>query len=270
MTGTELDRAVGGAAPLIDRLTRFGFAMKGIVTVLIGALALRYALGWGGGVTGPSGALQALLREPLGKVILGVLVVGLAAYALWMFIEAILDPERKGIGPQGLAERVAFLVTGVGYILLARAAFNLLFARRVTGGMTLEDLAAAVLSPHIGRLGVGLVGAAVMIAGLLQLRLGVTGGFRSTLRPVRSAGWQAAILITGIFGYITLGVLSLMVGYSLVQVAVQYEPSEAGGWDEALWLLVGLAEGRWLLGLAAIGLICYGFYFVLLMRFRKL
>jgi hypothetical protein len=79
-----------------------------------------------------------------------------------------------------------------------------------------------------------------------------------------------SILSTGILGYITLGVLSLMVGYSLVQVAVHYEPSEAGGWEEELWLLVGLVEGRWLLGLVAIGLICYGFYFVLLMRFREL
>jgi hypothetical protein len=270
VTGSDLDRAVGGAAHLIDRFARFGFAIKGIVTVLIGALALRYALGWGGGVTGPGGALEALLREPLGGLILGVLAVGLVAYALWMFVEAILDPEQKGTGVQGLAERIAFLVTGVGYTLLARAAFNLLSARSVTGGMTLEDLAAAVLTPHIGRWAVGLVGAAVMIAGALQLRLGITAGFRSTLRPVRSTAWRAAILISGIFGYITLGVLSLMVGYSLFQVAVRYEPSEAGGWDEALWLLVGLVEGRWLLGLVATGLICYGFFFVLLMRYRKL
>jgi hypothetical protein len=109
-----------------------------------------------------------------------------------------------------------------------------------------------------------------MIAGLLQLRLGLTAGFRSTLGPVRNTAWRVAIFTTGILGYVTLGVLSLMVGYSLVQVAVHYQPSEAGGWDEALWLLVGLVEGRWLLGIMSTGLICYGFYFVLLRRFRRL
>jgi hypothetical protein len=270
VTGSELDRAVGGAAPLIDRFARFGFAIKGIVTIQIGALALRYALGWGGGVTGPGGALEALLRERLGGLILAVLAVGLAAYALWMFVAALVDPEEKGTSLQGIAERIAFLVTGIGYALLARAAFYLLVARNATGQTSLEDLAAAVLTPIIGRWAVGLVGAAVMIAGALQLRLGVTAGFRFTLRPVGSMAWQAAIFSSGILGYITLGVLSLMVGYSLVQVAVQYAPSEAGGWEEALWLLVGLAEGRWLLGIVATGLICYGFYFVLLMRFRRL
>jgi hypothetical protein len=71
-------------------------------------------------------------------------------------------------------------------------------------------------------------------------------------------------------GYVTLGCLSLIVGYSLVQVAVDYDPSQAGGWDEALWLLSGLGRGRWLLGVAAAGLSLYGLYFVLLVRYRRL
>jgi hypothetical protein len=76
--------------------------------------------------------------------------------------------------------------------------------------------------------------------------------------------------VSGCLGYATLGVLSLMVGYSLVQVAVEYDPSEAGGWDQALWLLAGLGEGRWLLAVAAVGLMLYGLYFMLLVRYRKL
>jgi hypothetical protein len=106
LTSTELDRAAGDAAPFIDRFARFGFAAKGIVTILIGALALRYALGRGGGITGPQGAIEAILPEPFGEVILGVLVAGLFGYTLWMFVEAVMDPERKGTGfkvwPSGL------------------------------------------------------------------------------------------------------------------------------------------------------------------------
>lgn len=61
-----------------------------------------------------------------------------------------------------------------------------------------------------------------------------------------------------------------LIGYSLVQVAVRYDPSGAGGWDEALTLLAGSEQGRWLLGIVSAGLILYGFYFVLLMRCRAL
>jgi hypothetical protein len=270
VTDGELDHAAGSAAPLIDRFARFGFAAKGIVTILIGALALRYALGRGGAVTGPEGAIKALLDEPFGGSILAVLAAGLAGYALWMFVETFLDPERKGAGFQGLAERVAFFVTGIVHLLLSWAALELLLGRGSEGGPGLNDLAASVLTPRVGRWLVGLIGAIVMIAGLLQLRLGLTAGFRHVLRPAMSVVERAVTIVSGCLGYLMLGVLSLLVGYSLVQVAIQYDPARAGGWNEALWLIAGLVEGRWLLGVASVGLILYGFYFVLLMRYRAL
>ncbi len=270
IAGTQLERATGDFAPVIDRFARFGFAVKGIVTILIGALSLRYALGWGGSVEGPHGAIEALLAEPFGELILAVLAAGLAAYALWMFVEAVVDPEKKGTGVRGIAERGAFFVTGIGYALLARATLSLLLANELSSDMGLEDLAASVLTPVMGRMAVGLAGTMVMVAGLLQLRLGLSAGFRHILRPALPKVWHVAIVATGAFGYATLGLLSLMVGYSLIQVAIRYTPSEAGGWDEALWLLAGLVEGYWLLAVASAGLICYGLYFVLLMRYRSL
>lgn len=269
MTGSELERPTREVAPVIDRFARFGFAVKGIVTILIGALALRYALGWGGGVTGPQGAIQALVNQPFGQIILGVLTAGLSGYALWMFVEAFMDPERKGTGFQGLAERAAFLITGIAYGLLAFATVNLLLGRH-GGGPDLDDLAAGVLTPHLGRWFVGLAGAIVMTAGVLQLRLGITAGFRHILQPGLSALERLLTSAAGSIGYLTLGILSLMVGYSLIQVAVHYDPSEAGGWDEALWLLGSLVQGRWLLGMFSAGLIFYGLYSVLLMRYRTL
>jgi hypothetical protein len=269
VTDPQLERVAGGAAPVIDRLTRFGFAAKGVVTVLVGALALRYALGVGGRITGKQGAIQSVPGQPFGRIILAVLAVGLAGYALWMFVAAIVDPERRGTGLRGL-ERIAFFVTGVGYALLAYAAVNLLFMRNAGAGMDLNDLAATVLTPRAGRWFVGLVGAIVMTAGVLQLRLGVTGRFRRSLRAGLSKLERAVTTVSGSLGYVTLGILSLIVGYSLVRVAVDYDPSEAGGWDDALRLLSGLTEGRWLLGAAAVGLILYGLYFVLLVRYREL
>jgi uncharacterized protein DUF1206 len=260
----------GGAAPLIGRLTRFGFGAKGIVTVLVGVLALRYALGAGGSITGQQGAIESVLDQPFGRAMLAVLAAGLAGYAVWMFVAAVVDPERKGAGFPGLAERAGFFITGIGYALLAFAAVNLFLGRDGGSDMGLDDLAATVLTPHAGRFLVGLAGGIVMTAGALQLRLGITGRFRDSLRAGLSRLERIVTAVSGSLGYVTLGYLSLIVGYSLVQVAVDYDPSEAGGWDEALWLLSGLGQGRWLLGTAAVGLILYGLYFVLLVRYRKL
>ncbi len=77
-------------------------------------------------------------------------------------------------------------------------------------------------------------------------------------------------MVTGSAGYVALGVMSLLVGSSILRVAIEYDPSEAGGWDEALSYLSGLGQGRWALIAASIGLILYGSYFMLLVRYRRL
>lgn len=269
MTEAGLERVAGEAAPVIGRVTRLGFAAKGLLTMLVGVLALRHALGRGGALTGPGGAIRALRDEPFGRVALIVLAAGLSGYALWMFVAAFVDPERKGTGFSGIAERVGFFVTGIGYAALAYGALNLLLGNGPSGS-SLDELAATVLTPVIGQWLVGLAGAIVMVAGVLQIRLGITAGFRDSLRPDLPRPVRVITIVSGRFGYMALGVLSLLVGASLVRVALEYDPSEAGGWDEALGFLSSLGEGPWALGAAAAGLILYGLFFVLLARVRTL
>jgi Domain of Unknown Function (DUF1206) len=270
MSQPELDHAAGPAAPVIRVLTRLGFAAKGLVTILVGTLALRYALRKGGGITDQEGAVEWVLHHALGRWMLGVLAVGLAGYAVWMFVAAVLDPERKGRGFQGIAERLGFLTTGIGYVVLAYTAFALLLGRHDAGGYSVKQIVAMVLTPHLGRAAVGLAGLIVMVAGVFQLRLGITGGFRDLLEPGLSRLELMAVDLSGRLGYLALSLLSLMVGWSLVQVAVQYDPSQVDGWRDALWLLAGMGSGRVLLAAAATGLICYGLFFVLQVRYRKL
>jgi hypothetical protein len=270
MTHPDLQRATGPAAPALDVVTRIGFGAKGIVTILVGVLALRFALRRGGEITGQEGAVELVLGEPFGRVTLASLAAGLAAYALWMFVAAFVDPERKGESFQGIAERLGFFATGTGYTLLALTAFNLLLGRKGGGGLDLQHVIATVLTPHVGRVLVGLAGLIVMTAGVLQLRLGITGRFRKLLRSGMSSLERLAARVSGTVGYVTLGILSLIVGWSLVEVAVEYDPSGASGWSEALSLLLGIGQGRWLLAAAALGLICYGLYFILQVRYRRL
>jgi hypothetical protein len=269
VSSAGLERVAGGAAPVLDRVTRIGFGVKGMLTILVGVLALRHALGRGGELTGQEGAIRTLRDQPFGRVAMVVLAGGLAAYALWMFVAAFIDPERKGTGFAGIAERIGFFVTGIGYALLAFAALRLLTGDGGSGA-GLDDLAASVLTPIVGRWLVGLVGATVMTAGILQLRLGVTAGFRANLRRDLSPLWSGVTVGSGRVGYMALGVLSLLVGVSLVRVALEYDPSEAAGWDEALGMLSTFGEGTWALLAAAVGLMLYGIYFVLLMRTKAL
>jgi hypothetical protein len=270
MPHPELDHAAGRAAPVIRVLTRLGFGAKGVVTLLVGVLALRYAVREGGGITDQEGAVEWVVRHPFGRWMLGALAVGLAGYAVWMFVAAVLDPERKGKSLQGIAERLGFFITGIGYTVLAYTAFMLLLGRRAVGGYNVRQIVAIVLTAHVGRGLVGLAGAIVMTAGVFQLRLGITGRFRQMLRAGLSRLELVLVDVSGRLGYVTLGILSLMIGWSLVQVAVRYDPSKLNGWEDALWLLSRVGSGRLLLAIAALGLTCYGLFFVLQVRYRRL
>lgn len=76
---------------------RAGFAARGVVYVLIGALAVGIALGSGGASADRQGAPAQVPAQPFGKTMLWVLVVGFGCMALWRGARAVLGrgPRRK-------------------------------------------------------------------------------------------------------------------------------------------------------------------------------
>jgi Domain of Unknown Function (DUF1206) len=63
--------------------------------------------------------------------------------------------------------------------------------------------------------------------------------------------------------------VSTVIGYFLIRVALLYDPEAAGDWQEALALLGGLDPGRLVLGAVAAGVVSYGLFFVMLVRYRR-
>src|SRR5437867_10492801 len=96
--------------PWVEGMARFGYVVRGVLYAIIGLLALAVAFGVGGATTDKTGAIATIGARPFGKVLLAVVVVGLAGYSLWGFIRAIFDPLHRGTGPKGLAARVGYLV----------------------------------------------------------------------------------------------------------------------------------------------------------------
>src|SRR5262245_24229415 len=72
-------------------LARGGLVAKGLSFGLVGVLALSLAVGVGGEATSRDGALESLARHGLGKVVLALLAVGFAAYALWRLVQAFAE-----------------------------------------------------------------------------------------------------------------------------------------------------------------------------------
>jgi hypothetical protein len=254
----------------IERLARFGYATKGAVYILMGVLAVGVATGMGGRLTDPSGAFQTIGAQPFGRILLGLVTLGLIGYALWRFIQAVADPDREGRDARGIARRTGHGVAAVGYGGLALIAGQLALASG-SGGSSPQDWTALLLSQPLGQVLVVGVGIGVAGYGLHQLYQAYKAEFREYLKlgemSDREEEW---VTHGGRFGMAARGVVFGVVGVFLIQAALRFAPSEAQGLGGALQELLRQPFGPWILGVVALGLVAYGALMLALARYRQI
>jgi hypothetical protein len=265
-------RAAVHAGPAIALLARAGYAAKGVVYALVGALSLLAAAGRGGSTTGSRGALRSLLDHSYGQAILSVIAIGLGGYALWCFVRALLDPERDGTGAKGIARRLGNLAKGVVHAALVVAVVGM--ARGTAGGGDddgVRDWTAWLMSFPLGIWLVAIAGASVVVYGLRQLYRAWTIDLdhRLSLGRMSAALHQWTIRFSR-FGMAARGVVFGVIGTLLVLAALHANPGEAKGVGGALQTLQRQPFGRFLLAAVALGLVAYGAYQLILARYRRI
>src|SRR3984893_17960821 len=111
---------------VFERCARAGYVVSGLLRLTIGCLAIRIALGSGGGNADQSGALAAVAAKPGGIVALWVAVLAVLVMALWRLVETALgrstDPKTQGASSEVLDRAKAFALAVV-YFALAYSTF---------------------------------------------------------------------------------------------------------------------------------------------------
>ena len=276
--GYQARRAEHQAAPWIEWLARLGYAAKGLVYIIIGGIAVQAALGQGDQVTGSEGALQSIARQPFGRVMLAIVALGLAGYALWRLVQAIRDPEHKGSDAKGIATRVGYAISGLIHAGLALAAGRLVFGSGSGGGGGgggaeggVDSRTAMLMQQPFGPWLVGLVGVGIIGFGLYELYRAYKTDIAKRLHL-----WQLDtdtrrwVVRSGRMGYAARGVVFAVIGFFLIQAAMHHNPAEARGLGGALQSLQGESYGPWLLGIVALGLIAYGAFELVKARYRRI
>lgn len=253
----------------LELLARLGYAARGIVSLIVGVLALLAATGRGGGATDSKGALQTILVQPLGAVLLAAVALGLFSFALWRVFQAVLDADGRGTGPKAIAARAGQAVSAVVYVGLGVFAVSLLLGREQGGGENAaRDWTAWLLAQPFGRWLVGGVGLAVAGAALAMAAKAWTASFQRNLAcDAASARW---IVPLGRTGYAARAVVFLVVGGFLATAAYQLDPSEARGLGGALLALQAQPFGRALFALVALGLAAFGAFEIAEARYRRI
>ena len=252
-----------------ETLARGGYLARGVVYLLLGGLAVSSALYGGSDGQDSSDALSSLLGLPFGRVLLGLVAIGLFGYVLWKLAQGLLNADHHDDDAKGLFARAGQLISGGVNLFLALSAARLALSLGSTGGGDGEQNASAwLLQQPFGPALLGLVGVGVLVAAGLQIWYGVSHGYAKRLSlPAGQKSWMDPVCV---FGIAARGVVLAIIGGFLVMAAFSVSPEQAGGTAEALDYVHALPFGRILYGIAALGLVAFGAYSIIQGLYRRM
>src|SRR6185503_3904640 len=205
-----------------------------------------------------------------GTAFLAVLACGLAAYAIWRFLEAGLDLERKGSSLRALAVRASFIASGLGHGGLAFSAASLAVGLHEGRSDLVRTWVGRILDAPHGQWLVAALGLAVVGSGLYQFYKAYACKFEDDLVLSRmtegARRWSRRIGQTGL---VARGVTFAVIGWFLLRAALEVNAHEARGLAGALRVLGRQDRGHWLLLVVALGLAAYGLLSLVDARYRR-
>jgi hypothetical protein len=249
--------------PALAWTARLGMACYGLVYLLIGWLTAQLAFGRPGESVSGQGALAQLAQQPLGGVLLWILVGGFAALVVWELCQVIGGHRDQ----QGLKRLGGKLGSGCRAVVFGALGFT---AAQVAaggggsgsaGGSGEQGYTAKALALPYGPALVAAVGIGLVVYGVCSIIGGFTDYWRKQIDTdgrTGTAGWIITALART--GYVARGVAFGIVGGLVVWAAVTHDPQKSGGLDQALATLRDAPAGPYLLLLVAIGLACFGVF----------
>lgn len=265
-TGTA--REAARSRPM-EILTRFGLVTYGVMHALLGWLALQIA--WGGTPQegDQSGAFQFLASKPLGKVLLTLVVIGLAAMTIWQVLSAAVGHTDEQ-GRRRVMERVFSGARAIVYGVLTWSAVRIVIGSGQSSAQKQQNATSSLLSSTGGRWLVGLIGLVVLGFGVGMAIYGLMAAFERKLSTGQmNEGTRHTTRLLGRIGYAAKGVAFAIVGILLLIAAIRKEPNRSRGLDAALRTLAAQPFGGWLLTIVALGFLAFAVFCLFQSRYRK-
>lgn len=253
-----------------EKFARFGLIAKGIVYFLMGTLSVLAAFGLSRDKGDKEEAFMFIYEQPFGRFLLIGIAVGLFGYVMLRMFQSFKDTENKGSGLKGILNRVGYGLSALLYLVIAAYALKLAI-RGVTGGGDSDSrqfIVSKVLEYPLGEYIVGIAGLIVIGMGIYQIARGITGKFMKKVNLYLS-NMKDTFKTTGTIGYISRGIVLMIVGYFLLHAAVLSNPDEAQGTGAAFDFLENKV-GSFMMALVALGLAGYGVFCFVKARYQRI
>ena len=247
--------------PVLTNVARVGLIAKGIVYVILGTLGFMAAFeiaGQSNNDTNKTGVFTSIKEFPGGMFVLGLLAAGLLCYSLWRGIQTFSntdDPEKKW------SKRARYFFSGLVYLSLAFTAIQLIFKNRNDDGDKNQYWASQILDHPLGQWLIGLAALILAAVGIYQIYYGLSEKYKKHVQQLKLQSSGSILLLrSGKVGYISRGIVWLILAYLFLKAAIHDNSSEAGDTGKAFSFIEASTFGSFLLGGLGIGLIAYGVF----------
>ena len=256
-----------------EKAARAGFAISGVLHLLIAYIVLCLALGGPSpsGNADQSGALATLGSQTGGAVLLWGAAVGLVALGAWRLAETVLGSHPgEGSGRQsddnGAIKRVKAFALAVVYFAMAVSAARFALGSGKSTSRENAGMTAQLMQSGWGRILLVLVGLVVIGIGGYHVYKGVSKRFEKDLLVSPGRG----ITALGVGGYTAKGLVFVGAGILVLVATLRFDPSKATGIDGALKALGAAPFGKFLLIAAALGIAAFGAYSFVRARYARM
>lgn len=243
---------------------KLGYAARGIVFLLIAILALFSGIA--GGQPETKTAISTLLQQPLGRVWVGLIGLGLLGFVAWRLAQSIADADGQGNDGKAMVIRAALLGSAVTYTGLAFFALgHAVSASSDSGGSGEKGLAQWVMSQPFGSYVAIAIGIGLIVGGIVT---GAKGAFRKFEKYISFPDRSGLLSYICIYGLIARGAVFSVTGILFAYAGFKVDPEQAGGIADALEWLRELPFGSVLYVVIAIGLAAFGVYNLVAAKYR--
>lgn len=257
------------ASQVIKRIAQAGLSAKGSVYVILGLLAFLAAFELGGKENNDAtqtGTLQFVKDLPAGEVLLLAVAAGLFCYCIWRGIQVF----QVGNNKKGWTKRFRYVISGLSYLAFGITAIRVVVGEKTGGGNRNQKVASALLDQPFGQVLAGIGGLILAGVGIYQIYYGISEKYRKHVQGLSLQSSQSDLLLrSGKIGYISRGIVWLVIAFLFLRAAYFAVASKAGSTSEAFRFIETSPLGSPLLGILGLGLIAYGIFNFIRARYER-
>ena len=243
---------------------RFGHLAKGIIYLIIGGLAIATIVGNSGSIEGGRGVIQWINEQPFGRILLGLVAIGLFSYTAWRWLKVFLGKGGDEDDKKDTVYRIAWFFSGLSYLGLGIVAARAAIMGGSSGGQgggQRQEVITWLIQQSWGPTVVIILGVIIAGVAIFQLVKGVKEKYLENI-DLSSANHKERKSITtlGKIGHLARAAVFAIMAYFLILAGATVDPGKFKGTEGVLEWLRQNSYGTILLGLAAIGLIAYAVF----------